>query len=74
MIRITIGISDHQEIDIGIDAKQTIVETMIILEKKGICTFPPTIYVKVERTYTCVSILSTYEAVGIIEGDVLRMQ
>lgn len=71
MIKITICITKKEKIDIGVNQKQTIAQTVLVLTKKGIVKIPETTYVRVPRINRLVSVLCTYEEVGIIEGDIL---
>lgn len=71
MIQITIVINEKQQIDIGVSIKQTMIETLSLLEEKGIITMSKVVYLKILRLHKCVSILSSYQEAGIMQGDKL---
>ncbi|MFV0392928.1 MAG: hypothetical protein ACK5LC_00810 [Coprobacillaceae bacterium] len=61
------------KIDIGVNPKQTIIETLNILEDNNFCNIPEVTYSRIQRTNKLISILSTYEESNILEGDIITI-
>ena len=72
-MKITLYIMNELKIDIGVNPKQTIIETLNILEDNNFCNIPEVTYSRIQRTNKLISILSTYEESNILEGDIITI-